>query len=131
MVDRYIDPKTDIKVTGTDISARDNASLATAASTIIGSFMEMRDRQLIDDAELMRLAYRFAGEVVDVEDMLARGAAAPPPVIPPQDAAGGKDAGKRNGRKKKDGPRPLPKPGRPPGVKIDPITGEPKGIDRA
>jgi hypothetical protein len=27
---------------------------------------------LIDDAELLRLAYRFAGEVVDVEAMLRR-----------------------------------------------------------
>jgi hypothetical protein len=78
----------------------------------------------------MRLAYRFAGEVVDVEEMLKRGAEAPPP---PQDAGAGTDAGsgRKNGkRKKKTGPRPLPKAGRPPGVKIDYITGEPKGIDK-
>ena len=33
--------------------------------------------------ELLRLAYRFAGEVVDVEEMLKRGAAAPEPKLPP------------------------------------------------
>jgi hypothetical protein len=50
----------------------------------------------VDDAELLRLVYRFAGELVDVEAMLKRGAVqrsqdrgaldlgtAPPPAPPP------------------------------------------------
>jgi hypothetical protein len=107
--DRLVSLKDDIKVTGSDISARDNAALAVAASTIVGSFVNLRDRGLIDDQELMRVAYRFAGEVVDVEEMLARGAKAPEPKIP------------------------ISKPssnGRPAGVSIDPITGVAKGTGK-
>jgi hypothetical protein len=100
-----------IKVTGTDISARDNAALAAAASTVIGSFAALRDRQLIDDRELMRMAYRFAGEVVDIEDLLKRGAEAPPPIAPV-------------------GEKPPTGAGRPAGIDIDPITGEAKGTDQ-
>jgi hypothetical protein len=100
-----------VKVVGGDISARDNAALAVAASTIIGSFSNLRDRGLIDDQELMRIAYRFAGEVINVEEMLARGAKAPKPVIP----EGGSDPSKN---------------GRPAGVKIDPITGIAEGTGK-
>ena len=106
--DRLVSVKEEIKVAGSDISARDNAALAVAASTIVGSFITLRDRGLIDDQELMRIAYRFCGEVVDVEDMLARGARAPEPKIP----EGGSKPGKN---------------GRPAGVKIDPVTGEAVG----
>ena len=38
--------------------------------------MQLRDKGLIDDAELLRLAYRFAGEVVEVEEILQAGQAA-------------------------------------------------------
>ena len=109
--DRMVKVDEKVKVTGTDISARDNAALAAAASTIIGSFAAMRDRGLIDDAELMRMAYRFAGEVVDIEDLLKRGAEAPPPLVP-------------------RGMKPPKGPGRPAGIDIDPITGEAKGTDQ-
>ena len=110
--DRMVNVTEEIKVTGTDISARDNAALAAAATTIIGGFAALRDRGLIDDQELMRISYRFAGEVVDIEELLARGAKAPPP--------------KYYGTGKPDGPA---GPGRPGGIDIDPITGEPEGID--
>lgn len=103
--DRGVNPLADIQVNGTDISARDNASLATAASTAIGAFGNLRDRGLIDDAELLRIAYRFAGEAVDLEDLLNRGAAAPS-IYPLPERKGGM-------------------PGRPAGVKIDPLTGDP------
>jgi hypothetical protein len=106
--DRLVNVDEEIKVSGSDISARDNAALAVAASTIVGSFMNLRDRGLIDDQELMRVAYRFAGEVVDIEEMLARGAAAPEPNIPETGAKPSKN-------------------GRPAGVDIDPITGEVEG----
>ena len=109
--DRMVNVIEPIKVTGSDISARDNAALAVAASTIIGSFANLRDRGLIDDQELMRIAYRFAGEVIDVEEMLARGARAPEPKIP----VGGSQPSKN---------------GRPAGVKIDPITGLPEGTGK-
>jgi hypothetical protein len=106
--DRMVNVKERVKLTGSDISARDNAALAAAASTIVGSFAALRDRGLIDDQELMRIAYRFAGEVVDIEEMLKRGEKAPPPKITGEQPGG---------------------PGRPAGIDIDPITGEPKGID--
>ena len=109
--DRLVKADEEIKVAGSDISARDNAALAVAASTIVGSFINLRDRGLIDDQELMRIAYRFAGEVVDVEDMLARGARAPEPKIP------------------EGGSKPS-KNGRPAGVNIDPITGVPEGTGK-
>jgi hypothetical protein len=105
--DRRVNPNAKVEVSGTDISARDNAALAAAASTVIGAFGVMRNRGLIDDQELMRIAYRFAGEVVDIEELLKRGQAAPPP----QDT----------------GVWPASPPGRPGGIDIDPITGEPEG----
>jgi hypothetical protein len=75
MVDRMINAPAEIIVTGTDISARDNAALATAASVIVASMTTLRERGLIDDAELLRMVYRFAGEVVDLEELLERGRA--------------------------------------------------------
>jgi hypothetical protein len=80
--DRMINLEDEIKVTGTDISARDNASLATASSMVVAAFQSLRDRGLIDDAELLRIVYRFSGEVVDIEDMLERGKRAPEPKVP-------------------------------------------------
>jgi hypothetical protein len=76
MRDRLISLEAGLKVTGTDISSRDNEALATAAATVIGAFLELRELGFIDDHELLRLAYRFAGEVVDVEELLRRGKAA-------------------------------------------------------
>lgn len=66
----------DIKITYADISARDNAQLAIASLEVVNAFSKLRDRGLIDDAEYLRISYRFAGEVIDLEDMLTRGAAA-------------------------------------------------------
>ena len=86
LVDAQIDPTAETVITGSDISARDNASLAQAAELIANSFTNLRDRQLIDDAELLRLMYKFCGENVDVEAMLKRGKTAGPlhiPVLPP------------------------------------------------
>jgi hypothetical protein len=113
--DRMINVDADLELKGTDISARDNAALAAAASTVVGSFAALRDRGLIDDQELMRMAYRFAGEVVDIEDLLERGAKAPKPNFYGKE----KDGSGNNGSG----------PGRPAGIDINPITGEPEGID--
>jgi hypothetical protein len=111
--DRSVSVDEEVKITGNDISARDNAALAVAASTIVGSFSALRDRKLIDDQELMRLAYRFAGEVVDIEELLKRGKEADPPEFFGEPGSG----------------KPSPPGGRPGGVEIDPISGEPKGVD--
>jgi hypothetical protein len=77
-VDARVNPDAVIQVNGADLSARDNASLAVATSTITAALTDLRDRGVIDDAELLRMVYRFAGEVVDVEDLLARGRKAGP-----------------------------------------------------
>jgi len=81
LVDPSIDPAAELTVTGADISARDNASLAQAAGFIANAFANLRDRELIDDAELLRVLYRFAGENVNVEEMLARGQKAGAPKV--------------------------------------------------
>jgi hypothetical protein len=69
---RSIDPEAGIELRGTDISARDNSELAGAAAEIVSAFTDLHSRGLIDDAELLRLAYRFAGEVVDIPALLQR-----------------------------------------------------------
>jgi len=70
LVDGRVSRRAEITLHGSDISARDNISLAMAANNILPTLHELRDRGLIDDAELLRLAYRFCGETVDVEAML-------------------------------------------------------------
>jgi hypothetical protein len=77
-----------IKVTGADISARDNQTLGAAAAAVASAFADLRGRQLIDDAELLRVVYKFASELIDVEDMLARGRRAGPPAHIPTPGAG-------------------------------------------
>jgi hypothetical protein len=81
-VDGRMSARSEILVKGSDISSRDNADLSAAAASIVSSFLQLRDRNLIDDAELLRLAYRFSGEVVDVEEMLRRAAANKPAPAP-------------------------------------------------
>ncbi len=71
-VDPAVDPEAPLALRGADLSNRDNAALASAASQVMGVLTELRDRRLIDDAELLRQAYRFCGEVVDVDAMLRR-----------------------------------------------------------
>ncbi len=75
-VDHRVSTRAEVQVHGADISSRDNLSLAMAASSILNVLGETRSRGLIDDAEFLRLVYRFSGEAVNVEDMLARGRAA-------------------------------------------------------
>ncbi len=73
-IDRRVSSRAEILVKGTDISSRDNRELAQASAAVVNAFTMLHDRKLIDDAELLRLAYRFAGEVVDVENLLKRAA---------------------------------------------------------
>jgi hypothetical protein len=73
LVDRRLDAHARIVVTGTDISARDNSELAQSATEVVDGFKQLRDEGIIDDEELARMAYKFAGEIVDVKELLERG----------------------------------------------------------
>ena len=77
LFDRHLARSVVFQVSGNDISSRDNAAMALAANNIFSAFSQARDRGLIDDAELLRLLYRFCGETMDVQEMLARGKTAP------------------------------------------------------
>ncbi len=59
---------------GADLSARDNAALALASSTVISAFAQLYERGLIDAQELLRLAYRFCGETADIPGAAGAGA---------------------------------------------------------
>jgi hypothetical protein len=107
MVDNNISLKAETTINGSDISGRDNASLATAATTIHAAFAQLRDKNLIDDAELLRVVYKFAAETVNPQEMIERARANPT----------------SNREDKPDIPTPAPYT---PPVKLDPITGEPK-----
>jgi hypothetical protein len=72
LVDRRVDPEAQVTALGADISTRDNAELAEAAAKVVAAFSGLHALGLIDGAELLRLAYRFAGEVVDVNEVLER-----------------------------------------------------------
>jgi hypothetical protein len=80
--DRSVNPDADLEVTGADLSARDNAALASAAATVAAAFLPLYERGLIDDSELLRVIYGFAGEVVDVEELLRKARANPPRTLP-------------------------------------------------
>jgi hypothetical protein len=51
-----------VSAEGTDLSARDNVSLANATAAVTGAMVQLWERKLIGDEELLRLVYRFAGE---------------------------------------------------------------------
>ncbi|HTY99003.1 MAG TPA: hypothetical protein VMB75_04175 [Rhodocyclaceae bacterium] len=89
-VDRHISVKSDVEVQAPDISSRDNASLAVACTQIVTAFQVLHQAGLIPDDEFLRMAYTFAGETVDVEDILARAPRVPPAAVTanPGDAAG-------------------------------------------
>ena len=78
--DRAVQRYADLEVTAGDISARDNISLAMAASNLVSALEKLRERALIDDSELLRMLYRFLDEPVNVEEMLERGRKAGPAV---------------------------------------------------
>ena len=100
-----VNPAARIELHGTDLSARDNVALGMAGNQVMTVLAQLRDRQLIDDAELLRLVYRFFGEAADVAELLERGRQAGAPRVP-----GGQPS-----------PATAPAPG-----KIDLSTGEPK-----
>lgn len=77
-VDRHVSLRAPFTVRGSDISARDNVALGLAAANAAPVLAGLRDRGLIDDAELLRMVYRFAGEQPVVSDLLEAGRQAGP-----------------------------------------------------
>jgi hypothetical protein len=61
-VDPSVKADAQVEVRGTDLSPRDNASLAGAAQAAMQAFLPLFERGLLDERELRRLVYRFAGE---------------------------------------------------------------------
>jgi hypothetical protein len=73
--DNRVNPDSNIKGVGPDITERDNSTLALAVSRVYPAFAEIFDREGIDETELLRVVYRMAGEVqptVDVPQMKRR-----------------------------------------------------------
>jgi hypothetical protein len=66
--DRRVNPSSEIKAIGPDITERDNSSLALAVSRIYPAMSDMFDREGIDEHELLRVVYRIAGEVQPAQD---------------------------------------------------------------
>jgi hypothetical protein len=123
MVDRHMPANPNFELTGADISARDNISLAMAASNLVNSLMILRDRQMMDDSEFLRLTYRFLGEAVDVDAMLARGKEAGPSLVP-QASRQPADLVTKPDQAKPDQSKPNPAKSLPNNQLVDPTTGE-------
>ncbi len=73
MVDPKINPTAEIKITGSDISARDNVAHSIAAVNMLNALERLKDMGLISDREVLRAAYRFAGEPADIDELLKGG----------------------------------------------------------
>jgi hypothetical protein len=72
-VDYGIQSDPEIQVSGADISARDNVSHSIATVNILNALERLYDMGLISQRELLRATYRFAGESVDIDEILAEG----------------------------------------------------------
>lgn len=70
--EKGLDREALIEVQGADLSSRDNAALAIATSSVTSALVNLYDRGLIDESELLRMIYRFAGEVVDIDEVMKR-----------------------------------------------------------
>ena len=72
MVDRKLKGEMDIQITGADINTADNTKQSQAAFYMIAVLGSLRDRSLITNDEFIRIIYRFFGETVDAEALLAK-----------------------------------------------------------
>jgi hypothetical protein len=79
LVDGRVDPRVAIAVHGADISARDNVALADSGGKIGPLFEGLYQAGLIDAREYLRVVYRFVGEEVDLDALLAKAAIPEPP----------------------------------------------------
>ena len=53
----------------TEVARADNEALAAAARDMVGALAQMRAQGWIDDATAIRLAFKFAGEMIDEEEI--------------------------------------------------------------
>jgi hypothetical protein len=72
-VDYAVSPSAEIKLSGSDISSRDNVSHSIAAVNILNALERLYDMGLISQRELVRATYRFAGETGNIDEILAAG----------------------------------------------------------
>ena len=72
-VDYVVSPKADIKLSGSDISAKDNVAHSIATVNILNALERLYDMGLISQRELLRATYRFAGETADIDELMAAG----------------------------------------------------------
>ncbi len=72
-VDYGITSKPELKISGADISARDNVAHSIATVNILNALERLFDMGLISSRELLRATYRFAGESVDIDEILSEG----------------------------------------------------------
>jgi hypothetical protein len=72
-VDYAVSPKAEIKLSGSDISAKDNVAHSIAAVNILNALERLYDMGLISQRELLRATYRFAGETADIDEIMAAG----------------------------------------------------------
>jgi hypothetical protein len=72
-VDYAVKPSADVVLTGSDISSRDNVSHSIATVNILNALERLYDMGLISSREVLRATYRFAGEAVDIDEVLAEG----------------------------------------------------------
>jgi predicted cupin superfamily sugar epimerase len=59
-----------LTTTVSDLREEDSLKVARAAATIVTYLVELKRLGWITDRKAMELAYKFAGEVIDVEAML-------------------------------------------------------------
>lgn len=72
-VDYAVDPNVALKVSGADISARDNVSHSIAAVNILNALERLYNMGLISQRELLRATYKFMGESANIDELLAEG----------------------------------------------------------
>lgn len=63
--DNRLNPNSKIEIAKPDITERDNAVLSLAVSRIYPSLVDLFDRDGMQEAEVLRLIYRMAGEAYD------------------------------------------------------------------
>lgn len=83
--DHLVKPDAKITVEGPDISEKDNAALALATDRIFSAFKQLYDLELISADELMRIIYRFSGEVWPPKTLPAKSPSAKPSEAYPAD----------------------------------------------
>lgn len=63
--DNRVNPNAEIEIKAPDITEKDNSNLALAMNRTWPVAMDMYDRHLIDEKELLRLIFRMGGETFD------------------------------------------------------------------